>query len=123
MFPIALRICLIFIALVFIVMVIRNINQRKLLLQYSLSWLLLSLSMITVALFPQIASFLSDLVKIKEPSNFVYAAGLFVLLFMTFNFTGKVSKQTVMLRTLIQQEAIDRYFIEEMQKNNSRSSN
>ncbi len=116
MFPIALRICLILIALVFIFMVIRNVNQRKLLLQYSLSWLLLSLAMIAFALFPQIASFFSQLIKIKEPSNFVYAVGLFVLLFMTFDFTGKVSKQSVYLRTLIQQEAINRHLIEENKK-------
>ena len=116
MFPIALRICLILVALIFILMVIRNVNRRRFLLQYSLSWLFLSLTMIMFAFFPQIAFFLSRLIMIKEPSNFVYAVGLFVLLFTTFDFTGKVSKQSVYLRTLIQQEAISRYLIGENKK-------
>ncbi len=107
-----LRVCLILVALFFILLVIRRVNQRKLLLQHSLLWLVLSALMIVVAIFPGIAVFFTRLVHIKEPSNFVYACGLFVLLFISFDLTGKISKQTSYLRSVIQSEAIDRFMME-----------
>ncbi|MBP1736278.1 MAG: hypothetical protein H6Q60_159 [Oscillospiraceae bacterium] len=107
-----LRIELLVIAVFFIVTVICNVNRKKLLLQYSLIWLVLALGMIILAAFPVIASILTELADIEEPSNFIYAIGLFVLLFVSFHHTGKISKQSNEIRALIEQEAINRYLLE-----------
>ena len=106
------RIYLIAVAFIFIVIVVRDVNRRKLLLQFSLSWLLLSVIMIVVAVFPVIATFVADIVRVQEPSNFVFAFGLFVLLFISFKSTARMSKITADLRAVIQHEAIDRFLME-----------
>lgn len=110
MLSMLLRVELLVVALFFIVMVIRNVNKKKLLLQYSLVWLVLAIAMIIAALFPQIAVSLTA-AGIAQPSNFVYAVGLFVLLFIAFNFTAKLSKQSSDIRNLTEQEAIDRFLL------------
>lgn len=111
MLSMLLRVELLVVALFFIVMVIRNVNKKKLLLQYSLVWLVLAIAMIIAALFPQIAVSLTAAAGIAQPSNFVYAVGLFVLLFIAFNFTAKLSKQSSDIRNLTEQEAIDRFLL------------
>lgn len=113
MISLNLRIFLILIPIVFISVVIRRINKKKLLLQYSLSWLLLSFAMTVTGIFPEIASYFSRVLRIKEPSNLVYAVGLFILLFLLFGLTCKLSVQTVQIKELVQNEAIDRFMREE----------
>ena len=71
MLSMSLRISLIIVAIVFIVIVINNVGRKKLLLQYSLSWLIIAVGMIMFAVFPKIEVMLSKAVNVKEPSNFV----------------------------------------------------
>lgn len=111
MLSIHLRVELLVVALFFILMVIRNVNKKKLLLQYSLVWLAMAVAMIIAAVFPRTVVVLTAAAGIAQPSNFVYAVGLFVLLFIAFNFTAKLSKQSSEIRNLTEQEAIDRFFL------------
>ena len=112
----SLRISLIIIAIIFITIVINNVARKKLLLQYSLSWLVIAAGMIIFAVFPKIAVMLSKLVHIKEPSNFVYAVGLLILLYLLMGLTGKVSKQSAEIRNLAQYDAINRFLSDKNNK-------
>lgn len=122
MLSVLLRVELLIVALFFIVMVTRNVNKKKLLLQYSIVWLVLAIAMIIAALFPQIVIALTAAAGIAQPSNFVYAVGLFVLLFIAFNFTAKLSKQSNDIRNLTEQEAIDRFFLLRITKREEKST-
>lgn len=110
-----LRIALILTAGIFILMVLHHVKQRRLLLKYSLSWLVISLGMILAAVFPRLASLAAGLVQIETPSNLIYLVGLFVLLFLSLRITLRLSKQTSDLREMIQQQAIDRFLLENRQ--------
>lgn len=113
MLSLAIRIALILTATIFILMVIHNVNRRRLLLKYSLSWLLIAPAMILVALFPEIASFLAKLLQVEAPSNLIYMVGFFLLLFFSLLITVRLSKQSSDLREVIQQQAIDRFIMEQ----------
>lgn len=107
--PLLLRIEMIVIAVVFVAIVFRTVNKKKLLLKYSLIWLTIALGMIIVSFFPHLVTWLSALVGIETPSNFIYLLGLVALLIITFSLTIILSKQTEQVKTLIQTISIENY--------------
>ena len=106
---IVLRIELIILALVFVALVFNAVNKRKLWLQYSLIWLLVSVGLLVTAFFPDILDWLADLMKIEVTSNLVYLIAIFILVVITFYLTKIVSKQSSQIKTLIQVCSIERY--------------
>ncbi len=107
-----LRVELIILAVVFIAIVIHKVNNRKLLMQYSLIWLFISLVMIVVAAFPQIVVTITQASGIETPSNLVYLIGIVGLMFISINLTAKISRQANDIRLLVQMNAIDTYLRE-----------
>lgn len=106
---IVLRVELIILALVFVALVFNAVNKRKLWLQYSLIWLLVSVGLLVTAFFPNVLDWLADLMKIEVTSNLVYLIAIFVLVVITFYLTKIVSKQSEQIKTLIQVCSIERY--------------
>lgn len=109
---VTLRITLIVVSILFVGFVFSKINKKKLQMSDSLLWLLVSFLLIVVAFFPQICVFVSKLIGIETPSNFVYlicVGSLFVLLFRLTTQNSRLEKQT---RRLIQTVSIDRYINE-----------
>ena len=123
---IVLRVELIILALVFVALVFNAVNKRKLWLQYSLIWLLVSVGLLVTAFFPKILDWLAHLMKIKVTSNLVYLIAIFVLVVITFYLTKIVSKQSEQIKTLIQVCSIERYMNEYKDKekeNNDEENN
>lgn len=114
---IVLRIELIILALVFVALVFNAVNKRKLWLQYSLIWLLISCGLLIVAFFPQVLDWLSAFMQIEVTSNLVYLIAIFVLVVITFYLTKIVSKQSEQIKTLIQVCSIERYMTEKKERN------
>lgn len=113
---IILRIELIVLALVFVTLVINAVNKRKLWLQYSLIWLVISCGLLVVAFFPRILEWLADIMRIEVTSNLVYLIAVFVLVVITFYLTKIVSKQSEQIKTLIQMCSIERYINEQKER-------
>lgn len=107
-----LRIELIVLVLVFVMLVFNTVNKRKLWLQYSLIWLLISFGLLVVAFFPGILDWLAYFMQIEVTSNLVYLIAIFVLMVITFYLTKIVSKQSEQIKTLIQVCSIERYMSE-----------
>ena len=104
-----LRIELIVLALLAIIYVVHKINKRKLLLKYSLVWLLIALIVIIVACFPLIAFKITSLVKIVTPSNFVFLIAIMSLFGISVSLTEIVSTQAEKTKRLVQIMSIDHY--------------
>ncbi len=113
---IILRIELIVLALVFVALVFNAVNKRKLWLQYSLIWLLLSGGLLVTAFFPSVLDWLAHFMQIEVTSNLVYLIAIFVLVVITFYLTKIVSKQSEQIKTLIQVCSIERYMSENREK-------
>ena len=106
---IVLRIELIILALVVVILVFNAVNKRKLWLQYSLVWILISFGILVTAFFPALLDWLADLMRIEVTSNLVYLIAIFVLVVITFYLTKIVSKQSEQIKTLIQVCSIEHY--------------
>lgn len=104
-----LRIELIIFSIIFLIVVFRAINKKKLWLQHSLVWIFISCSLILISIFPQIVVWLSNLVKIETPSNLVYLFGIIALLIVTFLHSIVISSQANKIKKLIQMVSIENY--------------
>ena len=89
----SLRVFLLLMALVFLVIIVRTINKKKLRIQYSFPWMLIAAAMLLLAIFPQIAVLLCSVTGIQTPSNLIYLMGIVILLLISFYQTILISRQ------------------------------
>lgn len=115
------RLQILIIALTFITLgvLIEKIRTKKLLLQYSLSWLSVLLVLLIVALFPKVLDFLSALAGIAIPMNMVFFLGFCFCLLIIFELTQAVSKMSEQIKELTQKIALLEKKITEQERDNS----
>ncbi|WP_250674566.1 DUF2304 domain-containing protein [Paraclostridium ghonii] len=104
-----LRIELILFSIIFLIVVFRAVNKKRLWLQHSLVWILVSCSLIIVSIFPGLIEWLCYIVKIETPSNLVYLIGIIGLLIVAFLHSIIISSQANKIKTLVQMISIENY--------------
>ena len=102
--------------IIFFLYIIRLVTKKKLLLSYSLLWMLLSFIVVAFALFPAPIFWLTGLFGIELPSNFVFIVAIICLLAISLSLSIIASKQTAYFKTLIQEVAILKKDLEEVKK-------
>ena len=97
-----------FLASVFISLwVLRKIRKAKAKVEDSLFWILFSFMLIVLSLFPQIAYWLSGMLGVQSPVNFVFLAVLFAMILKIFRLSIRVSQLESKQQELVQRYAID----------------
>ena len=104
-----LRIELILFSLIFLIVVFKAVNKKKLWLQHSLVWIIVSCSLIIISVFPGIIEWLCYIVKIETPVNLVYLIGIIALLIVAFLHSIIISSQANKIKTLVQMVSIENY--------------
>ena len=104
-----LRIEMILIAIAVIIIVINSVNRKKMCIQYSLVWIVLSAVLLIIAIFPGIVFFLCEILDIQTPTNLIYLAGIFALMLIAFSQTVIISKQSEQIKFLIQTISLEKY--------------
>lgn len=116
-----LRVEMVIAALLVMVIIVHNVNKKKLRLQYSFFWLVIVAGMLIVSFFPGIADWLCGVMQIQTPSNLIYLFGILILLFISFYQTTLISKQADQIARLTQIVSIERYISEKKEKNHINS--
>lgn len=106
--PIQLRILLVAGALVALGTVCQKIRKRKILMSDAISWVVTSVIVVIVAIFPGIAVFLSNLFGIGSPSNFVFLLAIAILLLKVFSNSAEISILKHRVEELAQELALER---------------
>ncbi len=101
-----LQILVIAAAILFFVYVSRLVSQDKLLLKYSLLWMLLAAVAVVCALFPAPLYEFAYLLGFENPSNFIFFLGLFLLMIICLSLSVIISKQAIRIKNLIQDQAL-----------------
>ena len=83
-----------------------NIRKKKVQIEDSLFWMVLSLMLVLIAVFPRIAFDLSAALGFKAPSNFVIVGVVTILLMKLFSLSTEVSSLRHRLNELAQEEAL-----------------
>lgn len=103
---IILRVLLVIFSLIFLMYTLHLVAKERLLLKYSLLWIVLAIALLTCALFPGIAFFASDALGLIAPSNLIFLAGLVLLTIIALSLSVIVSKQTLSIKNLTQRIAL-----------------
>ena len=101
-----LRILCILGSAILLFMVISNIKKKRIQIEDSIFWLLFSVLILIIALFPQLAIALADLIGVTSPSNLVFLGVITILLVRLFYLTVVVSSLKHRLNELAQEEAL-----------------
>ena len=103
---IPLRASLIVCSLVVCFFVMRRVRKSSLEISDSVFWLLIAAALLVVAVFPQLAYWVSSLLGFDAPSNFIFFCGIIVLLIRTFAQDRKIAVLKKKLTALVQEEAL-----------------
>lgn len=111
-----LRLTIIVVCLFFMLLIFRQVNSGRLLLRYSLLWLLLALVALLMAIFPEPVFSLAAFLGFNTPSNFVFFAALFFNIIISLSLSVVISRQSSKLKTAIQSIAILEHELEEVRE-------
>lgn len=104
--PLSLRVSIAAACVLLVVYMLRFVIRGKLLLRYSLLWMMLAAVLLVCAVFPQPLSVLSAFFGFVTLSNFIYVVGFVFVLLIVFSLSVIVSKQTVAIKNLTQKIAL-----------------
>ena len=103
---ITLQITLIVMSILLFIILIRNVKKGKLRSDYALGWIICSIALIVVSIFPQIAYFGAKLLGVISTANIVFAFMIFMLIILVYILFSKVSSLEAKQKDLIQEIAI-----------------
>ena len=112
-----LQIILIVISVIVSLYALRKIKKSQLDIDDAFYWIVFSILLLVMSIFPKIPSILSRLIGIESPSNFVFLFMIFVIVVKLFANSIELSVQKHRLNNLIQKLALINY---EAEKNGAK---
>jgi hypothetical protein len=103
---IVLRIVLVVVSLLVAIYAFRKIRKAQLNIDDAIYWIVASILLFVLSIFPGIAIFASDLLGILSPANFVFLVMIFLVLIKLFSLSVDLSIQKYRLNSLIERLAI-----------------
>lgn len=102
----SLRIVILIFALLTLLFIFYLVHKKKIPIKYSLVWILTSISIALLSIFPQVFIWISNLLGFNLMSNMVIAVFIGLLLLITMVLTVIVSNQNKKITLLIQEISI-----------------
>ena len=102
-----LRILLIAASVLVFFYTVRRIRRAKLDIDDALFWIFFSLLLLVMSIFPIVPIYLSELIGIESPANFVFLFMIFIAFIKLFSVAVELSVQKHRLNSLVQRLAID----------------
>ena len=84
----------------------RLLGKKQLTLKYTLLWILIGVILLILALFPQILSFISNLLGFQENMNALYLCLIGFVYILLVSLTAIDSKQSEDIKNLVQENAM-----------------
>ena len=106
---IALRVLLIIVSVMNTLNILRRIRKSKLQIDYSIFWLVFSMILIVIAVFPQIVIKLAQIIGFQSPANMVFLLVIFALMFKSFQSTLEISQLQYKIEELTQEIALEEH--------------
>ena len=106
---IALRVLLIIVSVMNTLNILRRIRKSKLQIDYSIFWLVFSMILIVIAVFPQIVIKLAQIIGFQSPANMVFLLVIFALMFRSFQSTLEISQLQYKIEELTQKIALEEH--------------
>ncbi len=104
----------------YFLIVFRLLKKKNLNLKYTLLWLASGVTMLALAVFPRILSWLAALVGIYDPTNALFAFMFFCGIIILMSITAIVSKLNEKSKRLIQSVALLEKRVRELENNHAK---
>jgi hypothetical protein len=101
-----LTVVAIIVCLALVVSLLHLLRTRRIREKYAAVWILLTLAVVVIGVFPGLAFWLSDLVGVQTPANLVFALASLVLLAVCIQLSTEVSALEEETRTLAEEVAL-----------------
>lgn len=111
-----LRIVLLFVSTVFLLYVISKIKKSKVKIDFTFFWILFSVLLVVLCLFPELIIYGSQIVGIISPINFLLVLIIFLLIYKVFSLSLIISSLQQKIEHLVQNMALEKK--EEEDENN-----
>lgn len=110
------------ICLCFTIILIEMIKRKKILLKYALLWLTFDILIILSVLLPGLLRFLCNILGIEVISNMLFFFGFILLTGICLALTSIISNQKLKITTLSQELAILEKKVNEIDKENKKTT-
>ncbi len=100
------RLLLLIMAFITLFYMIYKIRKSRMMVGYAVFWVVFSLALIVMALFPQICEWAARLLGVQSPANLVFAFIIFILLIRLFAVSAELSTLESKLKELSQYIAL-----------------
>lgn len=90
----------------FLVYVLRLVSKGKMLLKYSLLWILMCMAALLCDLFPQLIFYCSTAIGFVNPANFLFLSAIVLLLAISLSLSVAVSRHVLAIKSLTQRIAL-----------------
>ena len=104
-----LQLVFIFASLITFLFVIKKIQKHRLNIDDAIIWILWSIGLLIISIFPQIPGCISKKLGFMSTSNFIFCVFILFLYIMLFTQTAQISKLKEKQKELIQKLSIKEY--------------
>lgn len=101
------QVLLLITAILTVYYMVRRIRKSQMKIEDTLYWFFVSVILILLAIFPNIADVFMEFLGIQSPVNFVFLVFIFLLLIKVFLLSITISKLQYKLDSLVQEYALD----------------
>lgn len=100
--------------------VLKKIRSAKVQIEYAIFWILFSIALLAIAIFPAPVLWMSDLLGFQSPINMIFLIMIFVLILRLFHLNLQISQMEYRLRELVQELSLEKQReIQEKKEKNS----
>ena len=107
----------------YLTFIIHLLRKKKLELKYTLLWIIASLVLLVITIFPSTMYWISSALGIKTPINSAFILGCMFIILILITITSIVSLLNKNLRMLIQEVALLEKRVRELEKNKCEEEN
>lgn len=118
-----LRITLIIAISCYFILILMFLKRKALELKYTLLWLLAGIVMGAFIIFPQLLTYMVRILGIETPMNGLYVLCIGFIIIILMAITSIVSKQTIKIRILVQENAMLEKRLREAEKRIDKNEN
>lgn len=114
MIPVKLQIILLISSIFGLYLLVNMISKYRLELKYALLWLLMGVTAIIMALFPDLSQFVANTLGIETPVNALFLIAISALLVILFSLTTALSRISCKLKDAVQEIGLLKQELEDL---------
>jgi len=104
-----IRILLVFASALTLFAILKRIRSARVQIEYAIFWILFSIVLLVIAVFPAPVLWLSDLLGFQSPINMIFLGMIFVLIIRLFQLSLQVSQLEYRVKELVQELALEKH--------------